>query len=110
MENAQRHSLQKRMTEEMEKLREYITQLEHNVTPVAPDAAIGRLSRLDTMLNQGVNQSSLAQARQRLLKLEAALRSLDDPDFGYCEECGEPIAEARLLALPETRFCINCAQ
>lgn len=110
MEASQRNSLRQRMTQEMEKLRENIALLECNVQPVAPDVAIGRLSRLDTMLNQGVNENSLAQARQRLLRLESALKRLDDSDFGFCEECGEEIPEARLLALPETRFCVSCAE
>ena len=28
----------------------------------------------------------------------------------YCEECGEPIAEARRLALPGVRLCIHCQE
>jgi uncharacterized protein YlaI len=27
-----------------------------------------------------------------------------------CDECGEPIAPARLRVLPETRYCIDCAE
>ncbi len=112
MNDAKRASLKQHMLEEMDKLRQNIAVLEQQVNPVAPDVAIGRLSRLDTMLNQGVNESSLSQTRQRLLQLEYALRELENPDseFGYCEECGEPIPEARLLALPETRFCVECAE
>ncbi|WP_415713596.1 TraR/DksA family transcriptional regulator [Maridesulfovibrio sp.] len=30
--------------------------------------------------------------------------------FGECEECGEGIPIARLLALPESRFCVHCAE
>ena len=26
----------------------------------------------------------------------------------FCKECGNPIPEARRLALPGVRFCINC--
>lgn len=40
--------------------------------------------------------------RQRKLvaKIEAALRRIDDGDYGYCEVTGEPIALARLEARP----------
>ena len=29
-------------------------------------------------------------------------------DYGLCEECRQPIASARLMALPYTATCINC--
>lgn len=28
----------------------------------------------------------------------------------FCMECGEPIAEARRIALPGVQYCINCQQ
>jgi RNA polymerase-binding transcription factor DksA len=42
-------------------------------------------------------------------EVQAALKRLDDGSFGRCESCNKPIAEARLEALPYTRFCIRCA-
>jgi RNA polymerase-binding transcription factor DksA len=42
-------------------------------------------------------------------EVQAALRRLDDGTYGRCEFCERPIAEARLEALPYTRFCIKCA-
>ena len=33
----------------------------------------------------------------------------DDGTYGKCETCGEEIAEARLEAMPATRYCINHA-
>lgn len=40
--------------------------------------------------------------RQRKLinKIDAALRRIDDGEYGYCEETGEPIGLARLEARP----------
>lgn len=32
------------------------------------------------------------------------------PDSEVCMACGEPIPEARRLALPGTRFCVSCQQ
>ncbi|KAB8313146.1 DksA/TraR family C4-type zinc finger protein [Erwinia endophytica] len=28
----------------------------------------------------------------------------------YCEHCGEPIPEARRLALPGVKYCVQCQQ
>ncbi|MGW5187829.1 TraR/DksA family transcriptional regulator [Kribbella sp. NPDC004138] len=30
--------------------------------------------------------------------------------YGTCEQCGQPIAPARLQARPAARTCITCAQ
>ncbi|QJT07843.1 TraR/DksA family transcriptional regulator [Oceanidesulfovibrio marinus] len=106
----QRNELRERMQREIDGLEESIARLEQGLNPVAPDAAIGRLSRLDTMLNQGINQSSLSQSRTRLVRLQHALKRIDDPDFGTCAECGEAIPIARLLALPECDCCVECAE
>jgi DnaK suppressor protein len=47
---------------------------------------------------------------QMLQEVEAALRRMDDGSYGHCQQCGEPITEARLKALPYTPWCIDCAQ
>jgi DnaK suppressor protein len=115
MENAmndkQKEELKNKIETEIVNLARQVKELEETVAPVKPDAAIGRLSRLDTMLNQGINKSSIAQSRQRILNLEDALNRLEnDSFFGECEECGEDIPLARLLALPESRYCVHCAE
>ncbi|MBX6313648.1 MAG: TraR/DksA C4-type zinc finger protein [Isosphaeraceae bacterium] len=43
-------------------------------------------------------------------QIQAALDRIEAGTFGRCEECGSPIAKARLQALPYTRFCIECAR
>ncbi|THB63321.1 MAG: TraR/DksA family transcriptional regulator [Desulfovibrio sp.] len=111
MNDQQRADLKQRILAEIVKLENYAASLEGKVNPVAPDVAIGRLSRLDTMLNQGINESALSQSRQRIGKLQRALaRMQEDQDFGECMECGEPIPIPRLLALPETELCVECAE
>ena len=43
-----------------------------------------------------------------LYHLDQALRRIDDGTYGMCEECGAPIPEDRLEAVPHARFCITC--
>ncbi|MCL6648184.1 MAG: TraR/DksA family transcriptional regulator, partial [Chloroflexi bacterium] len=38
----------------------------------------------------------------------AALDRLRDGEYGTCVECGEPIAPARLRAMPEVLTCVRC--
>lgn len=51
----------------------------------------------------------LRQAHDDLHSLELALARVDDGTALTCESCGGVIALERLLALPMTRSCVNCA-
>jgi DnaK suppressor protein len=44
-----------------------------------------------------------------LARTERALAKLDDGTYGLCDACGEPIAPARLEALPDSVLCVACA-
>ncbi|MBG0777169.1 MAG: TraR/DksA family transcriptional regulator [Desulfovibrionaceae bacterium] len=44
----------------------------------------------------------------RMDEIKDALARLDDPDFGYCEECGGEIGRARLTARPTATLCVEC--
>ncbi len=46
--------------------------------------------------------------RDKLAEIEDALERIRANTYGGCEECGEPIAEDRLRALPFTRLCVEC--
>jgi RNA polymerase-binding protein DksA len=45
---------------------------------------------------------------ERVHKLRNALEHLREGDYGTCVECGEPIAAARLRAMPEVETCVRC--
>jgi RNA polymerase-binding transcription factor DksA len=55
---------------------------------------------------QGETRMLAASLSEQLRETEAALARMDDGSYGRCEVCGEPIAPARLEAMPATRFCI----
>jgi RNA polymerase-binding transcription factor DksA len=46
--------------------------------------------------------------RAQLVQVAAALERLDRGAWGTCVACGEPIAAARLQALPEAARCARC--
>jgi RNA polymerase-binding transcription factor DksA len=58
---------------------------------------------------QGENKVLASQLRSELDEVERALAKLEDGTYGQCEVCGDPIAEARLEAMPATRYCIQHA-
>lgn len=47
---------------------------------------------------------------QEIRAIEAALGRISDGSYGICVNCGEPIAEERLDAVPQAPRCRNCAQ
>ena len=56
-------------------------------------------------------QLKLKQTDAKILAaIEEALARLDKGSYGICRDCGEPIAEARLNAIPWTRVCITCKE
>ena len=54
-------------------------------------------------------QLKLKQTDAKILQaIEEALQRMDKGTYGICRDCGEPIAPARLNAIPWTRVCITC--
>ena len=51
-----------------------------------------------------------SQAIRDAAALQRTLADLDDKEFGACEECGDQIGFERLVALPATRRCVECAR
>ena len=56
-------------------------------------------------------QLKLKQTDAKILQaIEDALRRIEAGTYGICKDCGEPISEARLKAIPWTRSCITCKE
>jgi DnaK suppressor protein len=45
-----------------------------------------------------------------LREVQAALRRLDEGNFGVCLHCEEDISPKRVAAVPWTAFCIECQE
>jgi DnaK suppressor protein len=82
-----------------------------NRAPVELDQeSVGRLSRIDAMQVQAM---ALAQQRRRQSEaaaIDAALKRIDEGEYGYCLTCGDDIVEARMLNAPAVTQCIGCAR
>lgn len=110
MEAQYREELKQTISTEIESLNVEIERLAEQVKPIAPDRAIGRLTRMEAIQSKSITQANLTKARGRLRQLETALRKvLEDPDFGICVGCEEPIPIKRLLLMPESIRCVPCA-
>jgi RNA polymerase-binding transcription factor DksA len=52
-----------------------------------------------------VDESLVATLDAELDEVDDALRRVDDGTYGRCEQCGQPVADERLEAMPTARFC-----
>ncbi len=72
--------------------------------------SVGRLSRMDAMQQQAMAAAQEARRRARMTAIEAALRRLDEGEFGWCANCGEFIGTERLDLDPTLMRCVDCAR
>ena len=71
--------------------------------------SVGRLSRMDALQVQAMAKAVETRRRGRLKLIDAALRRLEEGDYGTCTECGEDIPARRLAIDPTIARCIDCA-
>lgn len=78
--------------------------------PVTLDQqSVGRLSRMDALQQQAMDEATERTRRRDLLRIERAEARLRDGEYGYCETCGEEIAARRLEVDPMAERCVRCA-
>lgn len=70
---------------------------------------VGRLSRMDAMQQQAISQEQNRRRELQKKRIFAALKRIEDDEYGYCHACGEAINEKRLQIDPATLYCVNCA-
>jgi DnaK suppressor protein len=76
---------------------------------ISPDAAIGRLSRIDAMQQQEMAKAGVRRHRQRIAALYEVLQQMDDGAYGVCVKCHEEIEYSRLEIAPEVKLCAKCS-
>ncbi len=72
--------------------------------------SVGRLSRIDALQSQAMAQAASRMRLAEQRRIKAALVRLDEGEFGYCTDCGEEIAAARLEHDPAAALCMSCAR
>jgi RNA polymerase-binding protein DksA len=58
---------------------------------------------------RGEVDALVGSLRETLSDIDNALAKIDTGTYGICEQCGRPIGEDRLEAMPAARLCIECA-
>lgn len=82
-----------------------------SLKPVQLDqTSVGRLSRMDAIQIQAMALEMERRRQVELQHIKAALKRINEDDFGECQICGEYINAKRLEIDPSVAVCINCAK
>jgi RNA polymerase-binding protein DksA len=57
---------------------------------------------------QNISIQMLGRLQAELEDIVSALERIEDRSYGSCEQCGKPIPEARLEAIPTADTCVPC--
>ena len=107
--NAQQLEFFRRRLTDLEKeLRANADQTTVNLreTNVVPDPA----DRATIEEEHALELRTRDRERKLLKKVQAAIKRIDDGDYGYCEETGDPIGVARLMARPTATLSLEAQQ
>ncbi len=95
--------------DELNKTLHSIEMLKNNSKIVELDQQlIGRLSRMDSIMDQKMSIAKLERQKLRLNQLELALNNIQNEGFGVCIDCGEDIEFKRLQLNPTVKKCFEC--
>lgn len=107
--NAQQLEFFRRRLTDLEKeLRANADQTTVNLreTTVVPDPA----DRATIEEEHALELRTRDRERKLLKKVQAAIKRIDDGDYGFCEETGDPIGVARLMARPTATLSLEAQQ
>jgi len=109
MREVDRNLLVERINLRTERLKTILKNGGHSEQQDIKDMQNDESARTDQHSRQPVDANLYALARQELDQLNANLKWLEGDNAGNCEVCGCSVPMNRLLAVPTTRKCINCA-
>lgn len=103
-------ALRTQLSERLRDLRDTSETTVDNRRPVELDqTSVGWVSRMDAMQVQAMAVATEQRRHDEARRIEAAIKRIDEGEYGYCTACGEEIAEKRLAADPAVATCIKCA-
>lgn len=109
MNDSNREIVKEKLVLKYHKLKRDIEELKDLTQPEAPDCAVGRVSRMDAINNRSVNEATLRKKKLQLSNIEIALKEIEQENFGQCIKCGKSIQIERIMLMPESKVCIDCA-
>ena len=109
MKQEERAAIKVQLEKKLVRIDKEIIELKDLTAPVAPDCAIGRVSRMDAINNRSVNEAALRKKQEQQRAIKFALTQINSDSFGKCVSCGNEIPIGRIILMPESIKCVRCA-
>ena len=107
---AQVRELTQVLERDLSKLERSMRVTDEAMRPIELDqSAVGRLSRIDSLQNQGLTRNLQEREQVKLALVVGALRRIEASSYGSCSDCGAGIPFERLMVFPEVPTCASCA-
>jgi DnaK suppressor protein len=105
--------MRKRLEEKQAEIQQHIATL--TGSPVQPEDTIqasdGVLESEEEavdLVESDVEQAILNNEKTLFVEVQQALTRIENGTYGLCSNCGQPIPEKRLEALPWATLCVTC--
>ena len=83
---------------------------DERATVMLDQQSVGRLNRMDALQRQQMAKETFRRRQLELAKTEAALKRLEEGEYGWCADCGSEISARRLDVDLTAHLCIDCAK
>lgn len=116
LDDTDRTELAALLVEELSSTRDRLATLERELTSIVEAADTANIDDehdpegSTIAYERALVISMIDTARSAVEDLERASAMVHLPDFGKCDDCGEPIGTERLLARPATTQCVGCSR
>jgi DnaK suppressor protein len=105
--------MRKRLEEKQAEIQQHIAALTGSPTPLedaisASDGVVEPEEEAVDLQETDVEQALLDNERTLLAEVQQALARIENGTYGICSNCGQPIPEKRLEAIPWATLCLVC--
>jgi DnaK suppressor protein len=99
-----RHMLNQKINELLDEAGKTVSEMTNSIKENYPDPN----DRASLESDRNFELRIRDRERKLILKMQEAIKRIDDRVFGNCDVCGGSISEKRLMARPVTTLCIDC--
>lgn len=99
----------KKMLEEQKT--EILTRISNSIKNAEIDSGSGEeVDAIQARILALANKQLAERDKLSILKIDNALKRIENNSFGVCVHCGDDIEDKRILSNPSSAFCISCLE
>ncbi|NPA67085.1 MAG: TraR/DksA family transcriptional regulator [Chlorobi bacterium] len=108
MKKSDTGEIKRRILSEIKKTEKRIVEYRKLTEPESPDCAVDTVLRAEAQNTGNINKTALKISEEKSKALKYMLSEVGKEDFGLCKRCNAPVPLQRLLAVPQSPFCVKC--